>query len=105
MVKKPNRVKMPEKMAVLDWKENDTVNRSSCALFPRLRPKSEALPRTWSRVPAAASGAAAVGGKSYIDISFLPLTLKNSASAITVEKVRMAEIAEATPSLPRMTWL
>ena len=38
----------------------------------------------------------------YMVISFLPLILKNAASAIIVEKVRMAEMAEATPSLPRM---
>ena len=35
-------------------------------------------------------------------ISFLPLTLKNTANAMMVEKVRMAEIADATPSLPRI---
>ena len=40
----------------------------------------------------------------YMVISFLPLTLKNTASAMIVENVRMAEMAEATPSLPRMIW-
>ena len=40
----------------------------------------------------------------YMVISFLPLILKNAASAMIVEKVRMAEMAEATPSLPRMIW-
>ena len=39
---------------------------------------------------------------NYMVMSFLPLILKNAASAIIVEKVRMAEMAEATPSLPRM---
>ena len=43
-------------------------------------------------------------GRVYIVISFLPLTLKNTASAIIVENVRMAEMAEATPSLPRIIW-
>ena len=38
----------------------------------------------------------------YMVISFLPLILKNAASAMIVEKVRMAEMADATPSLPRM---
>ena len=48
-------------------------------------------------------GAGSVSPADYIVISFLPLILKNRAKAITVEKVRMAEMAEATPSLPRMT--
>ena len=40
----------------------------------------------------------------YMVISFLPLILKNAASAMIVEKVRMEEMADATPSLPRMIW-
>ena len=38
----------------------------------------------------------------HMVISFLPLILKNAARATMVENVRMAEIAEATPSFPRI---
>ncbi len=40
----------------------------------------------------------------YKEISFLPLTLKNTARAMMVEKVKMEEMAAAMPSLPRMIW-
>ena len=40
----------------------------------------------------------------HMVISFLPLILKNAARAMMVENVRMAEMADATPSFPRMIW-
>ena len=47
-------------------------------------------------------GSGSFSGIHHIVISFLPLILKNTASAMIVENVRIAEMAEATPSLPRM---
>ncbi len=87
-----------------------SVCRPSPEMHRRGRPKK--LPRVFARICRRAGfralrplRLAAPPSWSYRVISFLPLILKNSARAITVEKVRMADMAEATPSLPRMTWL
>ena len=61
-------------------------------------------PGARKKLPFQGAFAKRMRARLYIVISFLPLILKNAASAMTVEKVRMAEIAEATPSLPRMIW-
>ena len=47
-------------------------------------------------------GNGSFSGIHHIVISFLPLILKKTASAMIVENVRIAEMAEATLSLPRM---